>query len=84
MAHHGAPLLGDVAYGGVSSFVMPSGSVKAIDRIALHASWVMVELEGAKKPWKVVAPVAPEMSALWMALGGLSSSWEKALEPLIR
>jgi 23S rRNA-/tRNA-specific pseudouridylate synthase len=67
MAHHGAPLLGDVAYGGVSSFVMPSGSVKAIDRIALHASWVMVERRSRGRLWLLLLLKCQPCGWLWAA-----------------
>ena len=39
-AAHGLPLLGDRAYGGASRLTAETGSVRSLDRIALHAAWV--------------------------------------------
>lgn len=58
-SHAGAPLLGDRDYGGSRTLVLPSGSVIALDRIALHCAHVRVEgLIDVKSP-------EPEIFETW-------------------
>lgn len=73
----GAPLLGDVAYGGPPRVVLGSGAVLDVPRIALHACQVKV----ASDKGAVVlgeAPHPPDLVALWDALGGTVASFETA------
>jgi RluA family pseudouridine synthase len=63
------PLLGDGDYGGLRRVVDSDGSVHQLSRVALHA--VLVELPLADGSlWRVQAPVASELVALWQSLGG--------------
>lgn len=82
LAHVGAPLVGDRTYGSGKTLTMPSGAVRVIDRIALHAAWVRIELADKAEPWTVRAPIPPELRALWRELGGDDTAWHAALEPL--
>lgn len=82
MAHVGAPLLGDDKYGKAKRLVLASGAVVRLDRIALHAAWVEIVLS-TSVPWRVQAPIPPELEAMWTRLGGQPSCWERALEPLL-
>jgi 23S rRNA pseudouridine1911/1915/1917 synthase len=66
-AAHGAPLLGDRAYGGLSRLTVASGSVRALDRIALHAAWVELPLS---EPLRFQADVPRELAAIWSDFGG--------------
>jgi 23S rRNA pseudouridine1911/1915/1917 synthase len=79
-AHAGAPLWGDATYGGPVRFTSARGVVQVIARIALHALWVEVPYDGTV--FRVSAPVPDELVALWGALGGDPSDWEKAGAPL--
>ena len=78
LAERGAPLLGDPAYGGKRSVVLPSGSVREIPRIALHAAWVKLE------DWTVEAEVPQELRALWEGLCGQESAWVDAAGTIVR
>ncbi len=78
MAHLGAPLLGDDRYGGPRSVVLPSGSVLQLDRIALHAAWVEISLEGAPL-WTARSSVPPELVECWRALDGDPRAWDECL-----
>jgi 23S rRNA pseudouridine1911/1915/1917 synthase len=63
-AFAGLPLYGDRRYGGPSTVTLTNGSVRAINRVALHASRVaMPHLEAS-------AAVPPAMRQLWRDLGG--------------
>ncbi len=73
LSHCGAPLIGDPAYGGKRSIVLPTGAVRELPRIALHAAWVQLG------KWRVEAEVPRELRALWEGLGGKDSEWEGAL-----
>ncbi len=82
MAHIGAPLLGDRAYKGPLSLVLPSGKIQAYTRIFLHAAWVSVLPAGRAKPFRADAPAAKEMIDTWQVLGGSLNSWTIALDGL--
>lgn len=76
-SHAGAPLVGDIAYGGRSRITRPNGAIVATDRIALHAARVIVP--GLHGPIEVAAPVPEALVELWSALGGAPEDWTKAL-----
>lgn len=81
MAHLGAPLVGDGRYGGKHELVLPSGEVRSVDRIALHAAWVEIGLPRSQH-WMVRARVPEQLRELWTALGGDSVSLEDSLQPI--
>ncbi|MFI5302928.1 MAG: RluA family pseudouridine synthase [Polyangiales bacterium] len=54
----GAPLVGDVAYGGARRWITATGAVRPIDRIALHCAHVAIDL-GDDRRIEASAP-APE------------------------
>jgi 23S rRNA pseudouridine1911/1915/1917 synthase len=74
-AAHGAPLLGDRAYGGVSRLTAATGSVRALDRVALHAAWVELPLS---EPLRFEAAVPAELAAIWSDFGGDSAAFAAA------
>jgi 23S rRNA-/tRNA-specific pseudouridylate synthase len=74
----GAPLLGDHTYGGPRRSVLADGSVIEFARVALHAARVTLP-DLAHDTWRVSAPVADDMLALWQQLGGSDEAWERAL-----
>jgi len=74
----GTPLLGDAAHGGPQRVILSSGSVRALERVGLHAAWVELEL-GAEK-LRVAAPPPEDLLALWADLGGAAEDWPRALE----
>ncbi len=82
MAHLGAPLLGDALYGASRTVVLPSGAVRALGRIALHAAWVSVQFRAGKEPWTVSMGVPAELERLWRELGGDDGAWAKALRAI--
>jgi hypothetical protein len=58
--------------------LLPNGSVRALERVGLHAAWVALEL-GAER-LHVAAPLPDDLVALWGELGGASDDWARALE----
>jgi len=74
LSHCGAPLIGDPAYGGKRSIVLPTGAVRELQRIALHAAWVRLG------DWRVEAEVPRELRALWEACGGKDGDWADAAQ----
>jgi 23S rRNA pseudouridine1911/1915/1917 synthase len=75
----GAPLLGDVTYGGPARLTSPTGAVTALGRIALHAAWVEVpDRRGALV--RIDAEVPGDLRAIWRATGGDDAAWPSALE----
>jgi len=74
----GVPLLGDGTYGGPERLVLASGAVRPLERVALHSAWVELELAGRKL--RILAPIPPELGALWQALGGDEQAWARAVE----
>jgi 23S rRNA-/tRNA-specific pseudouridylate synthase len=79
-SHASSPLYGDAAYGGPRKIVRTDGSVEALGRVALHAAWVQLPLEGGLR---VEAPIPEELVSLWLALGGQAGDFELGLaDPL--
>jgi 23S rRNA-/tRNA-specific pseudouridylate synthase len=74
----GVALLGDAAHGGAPRLVLPNGSVRALERVYLHAAWV--ELELGRERLRVDAPSPDDFSTLWAELGGAPDAWPRALE----
>ncbi|MET0794262.1 MAG: pseudouridine synthase [Polyangiaceae bacterium] len=74
-AAHGLPLLGDRGYGGASRLTLGSGSVQALDRIALHAAWVELPLP---EPLRIEAATPPFLLGVWAEFGGDSAAFESA------
>jgi 23S rRNA pseudouridine1911/1915/1917 synthase len=79
-SHAHSPLYGDPTYGGPRTMVRADGSVEALGRVALHAAWLRLPLEGGVR---VEAPVPAELERLWTSLGGQASDFDLALaDPL--
>ncbi|MEP7050203.1 MAG: pseudouridine synthase [Pseudomonadota bacterium] len=76
-AAHALPLLGDRAYGGASRLIAPSGSVAALDRIALHAAWVELPLS---QPLRIQAPTPPWLLDIWRQFSGDAAAFAAARE----
>jgi 23S rRNA-/tRNA-specific pseudouridylate synthase len=74
----GCPLLGDRAYGGPTRLLGRDGSVRRLERIALHAA--RVELHAARGIWRVQAPLPEELVDLWRQLGGRVEDFELGLQ----
>jgi 23S rRNA pseudouridine1911/1915/1917 synthase len=66
-AAHGLPLLGDRAYGGQARLTSETGSVRSVDRIALHAAWVELPLA---EPRRFEAAIPQEISTIWRDFAG--------------
>jgi RluA family pseudouridine synthase len=77
-AHAGAALLGDRSYGGPVRITLPSGSVLALERIALHAARVTVPDDGGAQ-LAIASPVPVALRSWWQALGGSDGDWEGCL-----
>ena len=77
-AQAGVPLLGDATYGGPARLVLGGGAVRPLERVALHAAWVELELGGERL--RVVATPPADLLALWSALSGGDAAWPDALE----
>jgi len=77
-AHAGVPLLGDATYGGPARLVVRGGAVRSLERVALHAAWVELELGGERL--RVVAGEPADLRALWGELSGAPEAWADALE----
>jgi 23S rRNA-/tRNA-specific pseudouridylate synthase len=80
-SHAGAPLFGDVTYGGPSRTISPTGSVTAIGRIALHAAWVEVPGNGGDRV-RVEAEIPEDLAAIWLACGGGLADFGRAIEAI--
>ncbi len=74
---HGLPLLGDRAYGGAARATSDQGTVRALDRIALHAGWVELPLA---PPLRVAALDPPWLTGLWRDFGGEEAAFVRARE----
>ena len=76
MAHIGHPLLGDATYGtGFSASKSRLGkpqlaALEALDRQALHATWLGFEHPRTNKPLQFESPLPSDIAALWDALRG--------------
>lgn len=77
-AAHRAPLYGDRLYGGPLRVTDAAGRVREIGRIALHAAWVRMPVEGGPELC-VASPLAEGLCALWIELGGRAEELELAL-----
>ena len=76
-AAHGAPLLGDRAYGGVSRLTAATGSVRSLARIALHAAWVELPLA---PPLRFEDAVPAELTAIWADFAGDAAAFAVAVQ----
>lgn len=75
----GAPLLGDVKYGGPRRLVLADGRALAVPRVALHA--VRVEVRGPHGvAWSATAGLPADLAMLWSALGGDPAAADAAAE----
>jgi 23S rRNA-/tRNA-specific pseudouridylate synthase len=77
-SHAGAPLLGDRVYGGPTRATLPSGSVLAFGRIALHAARVRVPRADGSVV-EIVSPIPAELRGWWRAAGGEDGAWAAGL-----
>jgi 23S rRNA-/tRNA-specific pseudouridylate synthase len=75
-AAHGLPLLGDRGYGGSTRLIAATGSVRALERVALHAAWVELPLS---EPLRFNADIPRELSDIWRDYGGEPAAFESAL-----
>ncbi len=74
-AAHALPLLGDRGYGGASRLIFASGSVSALERIALHAAWVELPLP---QPQRMQAPTPPWLLDIWREFRGTEAAFQDA------
>ena len=74
----GAPLLGDVKYGGPRRLVLPDGRTLTVTRVALHSARVEVRAAGVVE-WTATAPLASDLAMVWSALGGEPAAVEQAV-----
>jgi 23S rRNA-/tRNA-specific pseudouridylate synthase len=72
------PLLGDATYGGSARYVLATGTVRSLERVALHAAWVELTVEG--RTLRIDAPPPADLEELWRELGGRDDDWTRALE----
>ncbi len=77
-ARAGLPLLGDALYGGPRRITSDKGSVRTLDRVALHCARVQIDLGDCIVD--ASSPVPPGMRALATALGFAEDVFEKALQ----
>jgi 23S rRNA-/tRNA-specific pseudouridylate synthase len=66
-ARAGAPLLGDLSYGGARRLTTSTGAVRAIDRIALHCA--AVDLQLGREKISLRSPVPRALLALMTEVG---------------
>jgi len=66
-ARAGAPLLGDVSYGGTRRLTTSTGAVRALDRIALHCAAVDIQL--GREKISLRSPVPRALLALLAEVG---------------
>ena len=76
-AHLGAPLLGDVAYGGPRRITLPTGSVVHLPRVMLHAASIRIPHPASGEEMRFDLPPDEDFTRVYEALGGDPS----ALEP---
>lgn len=76
-AHGGAPLLGDVAYGGRRRVVRDDGEVITVRRVALHAARVTVPTKHGVQSFD--APIPEALADAWARLGGAADLWDTAV-----
>jgi 23S rRNA-/tRNA-specific pseudouridylate synthase len=72
-AEAGAPLLGDLPYGGERRVVLRDGAVVTARRVMLHCA--RVSFPSPSGPERIVLDAAarPDMQRIWQALGGAAS-----------
>jgi 23S rRNA pseudouridine955/2504/2580 synthase/23S rRNA pseudouridine1911/1915/1917 synthase len=80
-SHAGAPLVGDVVYGGPNRIVTASGAVVAVRRIGLHAAWV--EVPACAGLWRVDAPPPADLTEIWQLLSGDGGAWQAAIRQVV-
>ncbi len=69
-AHAGAPLIGDVRYGGSKRIVLSDGRVVSAKRVMLHCAWLsLIAIEGGGT-LELSAPVPADFASTWEKLGG--------------
>lgn len=71
-AHAGAPLLGDVRYGGPRRIVLDDGSVVRVGRTMLHCAWLRIPDVAGGGEIELSAPAPEDLATLWSRLGGAS------------
>ncbi len=69
-AFAGAPLLGDVAYGGARRIVLGDGRVRTAERVMLHCARVELPHPRSGAPIVFESPVPADFAKLWEGLGG--------------
>jgi 23S rRNA-/tRNA-specific pseudouridylate synthase len=70
-AHAGAPLLGDVFYGGPRRVVRPDGRVVTARRVMLHChALTLPDVARGSGTLKLVEPMPEDMHRVWDELGG--------------
>ena len=75
-AFHGFALLGDAAYRGPARITSPDGSVRRLDRIALHA-WCVTTPDARGNPWRVTAKVPSVLRDVWRLVDGGDAVWDE-------
>ena len=76
----GAPLLGDVHYGGARRLTLPDGRVHALRRVALHCARLELPGLAGAPPLQVSAPLPAALLAALLACGGDEDDARAALE----
>lgn len=76
-ADAGAPLLGDVRYGGPRRVALADGRVVRAARVMLHCAWLRLPRLEGEGDLELSAPAPDDLRAVWIALGGSP----EALEP---
>ncbi len=79
-ADAGAPLLGDVRYGGPGRVAQEDGRVVRCARVMLHCAWLHLARPGVE-PLELRAPAPGDLRQVWAALGGDPASLEPAADP---
>lgn len=69
-AHVGAPLLGDVVYGGARRVTLPNGAVLRAPRVMLHCARLELPRVGGEGTVVVTAPPPEDFRKLFERLGG--------------
>lgn len=66
----GAPLFGDVAYGGEKRLTLANGRVLTGSRVMLHCTALRMPRVGAREPLVLDLAPPPDLVAVWKAAGG--------------
>lgn len=83
-ARAGAPIVGDVDYGGARRLVLADGRVLAAPRVMLHCREVSVPRIGSSgggTPLVVRAPFPEDLVLLWQKLGGTREELDEGTPP---